>query len=97
MIPDSETSACPPGVPSVEEWLIDSRRAAHPLADATFDKASPNPGYSKGLVPVVRENGGQYTHAALWVVMAQALRRPGRCCPRNCSAYQPDLSIVRRR
>ena len=38
-----------------------------------FDKAEPNPGYIRGYVPGVRENGGQYTHAALWVVLAHAL------------------------
>jgi cyclic beta-1,2-glucan synthetase len=32
----------------------------------------PSPGYIKGYVPGVRENGGQYTHAALWVVLAFA-------------------------
>ncbi len=32
-----------------------------------------NPGYIKGYVPGVRENGGQYTHAAIWTVMAFAL------------------------
>ena len=33
----------------------------------------PNPGYIQGYVPGIRENGGQYTHAAIWVVMARAL------------------------
>lgn len=37
-----------------------------------FDKSSLNPGYIKGYVPGVRENGGQYTHAAIWLVMAFA-------------------------
>lgn len=37
-----------------------------------FDKSSPDPGYIKGYPPGVRENGGQYTHAALWSVMAFA-------------------------
>ena len=32
----------------------------------------PDPGYIKGYVPGVRENGGQYTHAALWTVLAFA-------------------------
>ena len=31
-----------------------------------------DPGYIKGYVPGVRENGGQYTHAAIWMVMAFA-------------------------
>ncbi len=37
-----------------------------------FDKSDLNPGYIKGYVPGVRENGGQYTHAAIWATMAFA-------------------------
>ncbi len=37
-----------------------------------FDKSPLNPGYIKGYVPGVRENGGQYTHAAIWATMAFA-------------------------
>jgi cyclic beta-1,2-glucan synthetase len=37
-----------------------------------FDQSSQDPGYIKGYPPGVRENGGQYTHGALWVVMAMA-------------------------
>jgi len=43
------------------------------LFDPPFDKSSLNPGYIKGYIPGVRENGGQYTHAAIWTVMAFAL------------------------
>ena len=42
------------------------------LLDPPFDKSDLNPGYIKGYVPGVRENGGQYTHAAVWTVMAFA-------------------------
>lgn len=44
------------------------------LFDPPFDKSDINPGYIKGYVPGVRENGGQYTHAAIWAVMAFAKR-----------------------
>ena len=37
-----------------------------------FDHTSPDPGYIKGYVPGIRENGGQYTHAAIWSVLAFA-------------------------
>ena len=37
-----------------------------------FDKPAVDPGYIKGYPPGIRENGGQYTHAALWAVMAFA-------------------------
>ncbi|HEY4417514.1 MAG TPA: glucoamylase family protein [Verrucomicrobiae bacterium] len=43
------------------------------LFDPPFDKSALEPGYIKGYVPGVRENGGQYTHAAVWAVMAFAL------------------------
>jgi len=42
------------------------------LLTPPFDHAEPNPGYIRGYPPGVRENGAQYTHAALWVVMALA-------------------------
>ena len=42
------------------------------LLDPPFDKSDMNPGYIKGYVPGVRENGGQYTHAAIWMAMAFA-------------------------
>lgn len=42
-----------------------------------FDKSEPDPGYIRGYPPGVRENGGQYTHAALWTVMAVAILGDG--------------------
>ena len=45
------------------------------LLTPPFDRASFDPGYIKGYVPGIRENGGQYTHAALWTVMAVARAR----------------------
>jgi cyclic beta-1,2-glucan synthetase len=42
------------------------------LLTPPFDRMEPSPGYIKGYVPGVRENGGQYTHAALWVALAFA-------------------------
>lgn len=42
------------------------------LLDPPFDKSALNPGYIKGYVPGVRENGGQYSHAAIWTLMAFA-------------------------
>jgi cyclic beta-1,2-glucan synthetase len=42
------------------------------LLTPPFDRMSRDPGYIKGYLPGIRENGGQYTHAALWVVMALA-------------------------
>ncbi len=42
------------------------------LLDPPFDTSALDPGYIKGYVPGVRENGGQYTHAAIWAAMAYA-------------------------
>ncbi|MBC7622281.1 MAG: cyclic beta 1-2 glucan synthetase, partial [Aeromicrobium sp.] len=42
------------------------------LLEPPFDKSTLNPGYIKGYVPGVRENGGQYTHSAIWTTMAFA-------------------------
>jgi cyclic beta-1,2-glucan synthetase len=42
------------------------------LLTPPFDRSAEEPGYIKGYPPGVRENGGQYTHAAVWVVMAMA-------------------------
>jgi cyclic beta-1,2-glucan synthetase len=42
------------------------------LFEPPFDRTMPSPGYIKGYPPGVRENGGQYTHAAIWLAMAMA-------------------------
>jgi len=42
------------------------------LLTPPFDRMARDPGYIKGYLPGIRENGGQYTHAALWVVIALA-------------------------
>ena len=47
------------------------------LFEPPFDKAEPSPGYIKGYPTGVRENGGQYTHAALWMAMAMARKKDG--------------------
>ncbi len=56
----------------VDERLVRRDTGLIQLLDPPFDKADPNPGYIQGYVPGVRENGGQYTHAAIWTVMAFA-------------------------
>ena len=57
---------------SVERRLVHRDTRLIQLLDPPFDKSDLNPGYIKGYVPGVRENGGQYTHAAIWTVMAYA-------------------------
>ncbi len=62
---------------AVEEHLIDRDAGIVRLLTPPFDKTVNDPGYIRGYVPGVRENGGQYTHAALWVV--KAIAEAGRC------------------
>jgi cyclic beta-1,2-glucan synthetase len=47
------------------------------LLTPPFDKTTHDPGYIQGYLPGVRENGAQYTHAALWAVMATAMQGDG--------------------
>ncbi|MFO7576034.1 MAG: glucoamylase family protein [Bacteroidales bacterium] len=57
---------------SVNNRLVRHEDSLVQLLDPPFDKSDLNPGYIKGYVPGVRENGGQYTHAAIWTAMAFA-------------------------
>lgn len=59
---------------AVDEHLVRREHRLIQLLDPPFDKSALNPGYIKGYVPGVRENGGQYTHAAIWTAMAFALK-----------------------
>ncbi|MGE3316867.1 MAG: hypothetical protein AB7O26_17260 [Planctomycetaceae bacterium] len=58
---------------SVNEILVRDQDRMILLFDPPFDRTPLDPGYIKGYLPGIRENGGQYTHAALWVVEALAL------------------------
>jgi len=57
---------------SAEERLVKWDEGLIKLLTPPFDHMEHDPGYIKGYVPGVRENGGQYTHAALWVALAYA-------------------------
>ncbi|HEY1335682.1 MAG TPA: carbohydrate-binding protein, partial [Myxococcaceae bacterium] len=62
---------------SARQHLVDPRARLMALLTPPFDRARPDPGYIQGYLPGVRENGAQYTHAALWAVLAMALRKDG--------------------
>lgn len=62
---------------SVEEYLIRRGDGLVILFTPPFDHSNLDPGYIKGYVPGVRENGGQYTHAALWTLIAYAMLGDG--------------------
>jgi cellobiose phosphorylase len=57
---------------AVEKHLVHSDDGLVQLLDPPFDTAALDPGYIRGYIPGVRENGGQYTHAAVWAGMAFA-------------------------
>ena len=63
---------------SLDRHLVRREHGLIQLLDPPFDKGNPDPGYIRGYVPGVRENGGQYTHAAIWATMAFAQRRDPR-------------------
>jgi cyclic beta-1,2-glucan synthetase len=62
---------------SLEEQLVMEDARIVRLLTPPFDAMAEDPGYIKGYVPGVRENGAQYTHAATWAVLATALRGRG--------------------
>ena len=57
---------------ALDARLVDREHVLIKLLAPPFDKSALNPGYIKGYVPGVRENGGQYTHGAIWAAMAFA-------------------------
>jgi cellobiose phosphorylase len=61
------------GLQAVQERLVHRETSLIQVLDPPFDCSPLTPGYIKGYIPGVRENGGQYTHAAIWTAMAFAL------------------------
>ncbi len=57
---------------AVDEHLVNRADGVVLLLTPPFDRTPLDPGYIKGYLPGIRENGGQYTHAALWALMAFA-------------------------
>ncbi|HMI67902.1 MAG TPA: protein ndvB, partial [Cyclobacteriaceae bacterium] len=67
-----EKSRSAAAMSAVDQHLIDRNQNLVKLLEPPFNHSASDPGYIKGYVPGVRENGGQYTHAAIWMVMAFA-------------------------
>jgi len=57
---------------SAKNYLVHPGDGVIQLLTPPFNKSMPDPGYIKGYFPGIRENGGQYTHAAVWLAMANA-------------------------
>jgi cellobiose phosphorylase len=62
---------------SLEKHLVDKENGIIKLLDPPFVKGKLEPGYIKAYLPGVRENGGQYTHSAIWAVIAEAMLGKG--------------------
>ena len=58
---------------SLENHLVDKENGIIKLLDPPFEKGKLEPGYIKAYLPGVRENGGQYTHAAIWAIIATSI------------------------
>ncbi len=58
---------------SLENHLVDKEAGIIKLLDPPFEKSKLEPGYIKAYIPGTRENGGQYTHAAVWTIIAEAM------------------------
>ena len=58
---------------SLENHLVDKETGIIKLLDPPFEKSNLEPGYIKMYLPGVRENGGQYTHAAIWAIIAETI------------------------
>ncbi|MBR6033598.1 MAG: hypothetical protein IKP28_02510 [Clostridia bacterium] len=56
---------------SLENYLVDKENGIIKLLTPPFEKSKLEPGYIKSYMPGVRENGGQYTHAAAWTIIAE--------------------------
>jgi cellobiose phosphorylase len=73
----ADTGRAAEAMRAVHDRLVLKEDKMIKLFDPPFDKGALQPGYIKGYVPGIRENGGQYTHAATWVVWATALQGDG--------------------
>jgi cellobiose phosphorylase len=73
----------------VEKYLVDEEAGIIKLFTPAFNHPSHNPGYISGYPPGVRENGGQYSHAAIWVIWAFALRGNGKRVAELISLINP--------
>ncbi len=88
----ARTSGPSVAMESVDRRLVRRDDRLILLLDPPFDKSDLNPGYIKGYVPGVRENGGQYTHSAIWTVMATAAMGDTRAGVGTVLADQSDFA-----
>ena len=77
---------------SAKHYLVHQADGVIQLLTPPFNKSLPDPGYIKGYFPGIRENGGQYTHAALWLAIANAKAGRGRDAYELVDMLNPILS-----
>jgi cellobiose phosphorylase len=78
-------------IESAYQHLFDKQHQVIRLLWPPFDKSKPHPGYIQGYPPGVRENGGQYTHAATWLIAAFARAGDGERALELFNAANPIL------
>ena len=74
---------------SAHKYLIDQQDQIIKLITPPFDQGTTDPGYIKGYLPGIRENGGQYSHAAIWLIMAYAALKNGDAATKLFSLINP--------
>jgi len=74
---------------SADRILVDEANKIVRLFTPPFDHSTPHPGYIMGYPPGLRENGGQYTHGALWMAMAWARLGEGSAAVRLLTMMNP--------
>lgn len=72
-----EKERCIQAMNSLENYLVDKENMIIKLLTPAFSKGEKDPGYIKSYIPGVRENGGQYTHGAVWSVIANSMLGDG--------------------
>lgn len=77
---------------SAKHYLVHQADGVIQLLTPPFNKSMPDPGYIKGYFPGIRENGGQYTHAALWLAIANAKAGRGRDAYELVNMLNPIMS-----
>jgi cellobiose phosphorylase len=80
---------CAQALRAAREYLVDERLRLIRVFTPPFNNGRQDPGYIRGYVPGVRENGGQYTHAAIWLAIAFAREKDAAAAWQLCSFINP--------
>lgn len=83
----AKTERAKTAMQSAWRYLVMEEEALSLLLAPPFNKTSKNPGYIKNYIPGIRENGGQYTHAAVWLAIATSMLH-------DCNMAQSLFSIL---